>query len=198
MRYVLWAVSTPSMMCFNVFQLWVAPPFLLCIALSENSVRLRHKNEADFISRLTSLMVYTWFRNFSCVNTQYTQNLVRISTFYVIWTQLLGSDARLHLIWWWKQVASISHTRDMLTVLFYSQPYSKLSWKTWGHNSKKVISSQLPEAYSFLLITPVMSPSVRLCHSFTAPTAAPSLFLQRLPVCLSESLSAFSASATKK
>lgn len=139
---------------------------------------------------LTSLIVCTWFCHFSCVNALNSQNLVRISTFYVIWTQLLWSEAGLRFMRRWKQVASISHTSDMLTVLFYSQPYSKLPWKTWGHNSKKVISRQLPEAYSFLLITHVMSPSARLCHSFTASTSAPSLLLQRLPVFLSVCLSA--------
>ena len=93
-------------------------------------------------------------------------------------------------MWWWKQVAGISHTSGMLTVLFYGRPYSKPPRKTWGHNNKKVISSQLPEAYSFLLINPVMSPSARLCHSFTA-SIPPSLC--SLSVCLS----VCSASATK-
>lgn len=73
------------------------------------------------------------------------------------------------------RLPALGFTSNMLTVLCYSQPYSKLPWKTRGHNSKKVII-QLPEAYSFLLITPVMSPSARLCHRFTATSPAPSLF----------------------
>lgn len=154
-----------------IFQLWTNPYFVLCI-IQYNYPFPPHKHTVHF----------------SFVNTLYTHNLVRISRFYVIWTQLLWSEVGLCFMLWWKQDSSITHTSDMLTVLFYyGQPYSKRLRKPSGHDSKKVISSPLPEAYSFLLITPVMSPSAHLCHGFTAFTP-PSLCRGFMTVSLTASV----------
>lgn len=43
-----------------------------------------------------------------------------------------------------------------LLCCFTAHYKAKMSWKTWGHNCKNVIIQQM-EAFSFLLITPVVS-----------------------------------------
>lgn len=72
---------------------------------------------------------------------------------------------------------------------------AKMPCKTWGHNSKNVIIQRI-EAFSFLLITPVVSLS-RFCSLLAAAFLIWCLFFVNMAICLSATL-AFTTQKEKK
>lgn len=77
----------------------------------------------------------------------------------------------------WNRLQALATPGICTLCCFTANCIGKLSWNTQGYNSRKVISSLLPEAVSSLLITPVMSPCAILCHGVKSFNSAFFFFL---------------------
>ncbi len=113
-------VSPQSTICFNIFQLWAAPPFSFGIASWDNSVQQNHTNDPKI---LVCIGARYWFY------TRVTLPVTRSSTQPVttagkcllwLWRSSSSGLSRLELreVQWWTRVAlwiqsfcSLTHTR---------------------------------------------------------------------------------------